>query len=311
MSTAPVDSFSAAPLPQRPDAQRFVDSRRATVADLSASGPRRRASAAESAARALPVEISFLARYGVPAQALQYAAALARRQGVSADAALLAEGIVEEEVFYRSLADFLRVPYFGEAVEVTPASVVTAGRGYARLRDGADGVLWLFAPTGTEIFRLMSAARAAGGRPLFAVTNRSRFIEAVRRADPGDVARAAAFSAERVDPALCVRGSLRRGPLALASGAFAALGLGVLAPAKAVALPCALLLALAFLASVFLRLFACAASLAARERAAWLEDARLPVYTIVVALYDEAAVARQLARAIDRFDYPVLWSKHT
>jgi hypothetical protein len=33
-------------------------------------------------------------------------------------------------------------------------------------------------------------------------------------------------------------------------------------------------------------------------------DAALPVYTVVIALYREASVVRQLARAIDRFDYP-------
>ncbi|MGE3264538.1 MAG: hypothetical protein AB7I51_04795 [Methylocystis sp.] len=60
---------------------------------------------------------------------------------------------------------------------------------------------------------------------------------------------------------------------------------------------------------MLLRLFACAASFEPCADAEPLEDdARLPIYTIVLALYQEAAVVRQLTRAIDRLDYPVLCS---
>lgn len=304
MSMAPVDSFSTVASKERDDA-RLVERRRNALSELSPSVKRRPAPGREGgAARALPVEIAFLAAYGAPVEALQYAAALARRQGVSADAALLAEGIVSEEVFYRSLAAHLDVDFIDEAVEVAASGVATADRGYARLREGSNGVLWLFAPTGTAIFRLMSAARVAKGRPLFAVTTRTRFIEAVRRADPQDLARMAAFSAERADGDLCVRKCLRRRRLAVALAGLATLCAALLSPFETPALVAAMLLAVAFLASIFLRLFACAASFEAHERTGWLADARLPVYTIVIALYKEAPVARQLARALDRLDYP-------
>ncbi|WP_051134155.1 glycosyltransferase [Methylocystis sp. ATCC 49242] len=304
MSMASVDSFSSASPSLKREDTRPVDRRRALSTELPASVQRRPASAKVPAPRALPVEISFLIAYGVPEEVLRYAAETARRQGVSADAALLAEGLVREDVYYRSLADHLKVAFIDEPVEVAPASVVTARLGYARLRDAACGVQWLFAPVGAEIFRLMSAARNAGGRPLFAVTTRTRFIEAVRRAAPKDVAHVAAHSAEFVDRALCVRGSLRRAPLALATGALAALIASLFAPVKAVALAAALLLAVAFLSSVFLRLAACAARGDIHDRVSSIRDAQLPVYTVVIALYKEASVARQLARAIDRFDYP-------
>jgi cellulose synthase/poly-beta-1,6-N-acetylglucosamine synthase-like glycosyltransferase len=126
----------------------------------------------------------------------------------------------------------------------------------------------------------------------------------LRRADPVDVARLAAYSVERVDRDLCVRGSLRRKPFAVAIGALAFVAISLVSPFQPAALTSALLLAAAFLASVYLRLFACAASFETRDRAPWIEESRLPVYTIVVALYKEAAVAAQLARAIDRLDYP-------
>jgi len=302
MSTAPVDSFSAAPPSQREGA-RPIARRRGPGAEKS-STKRPWTTATGIASRPIPVEIAFLADYGVPMEVLHYAVDIARWQGVSPDAALLAEGLVSEEVFYRSLADYLSVSFLDQPVAVSATSMATASHGYARLLDAAHGVMWLFAPTGTEIFRLMSTARNARGRPLFAVTTRARFIEALRCAAPNNVARAAAHSAERVNQALCVRGSLRRGPLALATCAFAALIAGIFAPAKVVALAAAAPLAVAFLASVFLRLVACAARNEISDHVTWIEDARLPVYTVIIALYKEASVASQLARAVDRFDYP-------
>ena len=303
MCAALVDSFSSVePTFATADVDSDIAGRDASPRQPSAR-QRRRVDLRRQSPPALPIEVAFLLGHGVPIEALRYAAALARRQGVSADAALIAEGIVAEEHFYRSLADHLGVPFFERGAEVAPASVATASRGYARLRAGG-GPTWLFAPAGAEIFRLMSAARAANGRPLFAVTTRTRFIEALRRADPVDVARLAAFSVERVDRDLCARGSLKRKPLGLAVGGFALVASSLVSPLPWAALASALLLAASFFASVYLRLFACAASFETRDRAPWIEDARLPVYTIVIALYKEAAVAAQLARAIDRFDYP-------
>ncbi len=298
MSMGSVDRFSAGPS-QRRDETRI--GRRRAAAEPGAPEMRRLSG---PSTRAVPVEIAFLADHGVPIEALHYAAALARRQGVTADAALIAEGIVAEEVFYRALADHLGVAFADAEIDVAPWALATANRGYLRLRETQSGLRWLFAPTGAEIFRLMSATRAAKGRPLFAVTTRARFTQALRGADPADVARAACFSAERVDPDLCVRGSLKRKPLAVATGVFVLLVASLFAPFEAARLASAFVLAAGFLASVLLRLFACAASFEPPPRAEWIDDARLPVYTIVIALYKEAAVARQLARAIDRFDYP-------
>jgi glycosyltransferase XagB len=305
MNTAPVDSHSTDPLFQARE-----DARRRRAAEAAPPEVRRRLRAAASAPRATPVEIAFLADYGVPVEALRYAATLAVRQGVSADAVLLAEGIVAEEVFYRALAKDLGVDFLDGAFDVAPGALATARLGYVRLREAAR-VRWLFAPVGAQIFRLMSVARAAKGRPLFAVTTRSRFIEALRRASSEDVVRAARLSTERVDQDLCVRASLGRRPLALATFALALIVASLFSPLEPASLTMACLLAGAFLASVILRLAACAASFEPEAGVDRIDDARLPVYTVIVALYKEAAVARQLARALDRFDYPVLGSKHT
>lgn len=263
-----------------------------------ATGPR------ETRQEAVPVEIAFLAQYGVPMEALTYAATLARRQGVSADAALLGEGVVPEEVFYRALADHLQVSYLDDALDAAPGAAATVENGYVRLRAHPSGLRWLFAPRGPQIIRLMSAVRAARGRPLFGLTSRSLFMEAASRANPSGTASAAAHSVERVDPHLCVRRSIDRRGLGLATLVLCLLLASLFGVLPDLRLGFSLALAAAFLASVYLRLSVCAIGVGVKDAAGSLEDARLPIYTLVIALYKEAAVAAQLARAIDRFDYP-------
>lgn len=292
---------SADPSPRSWEEARFA--RRRSPSEP-APAARRGSRRSESAPRPPAVEIAFLGNYGVPLEVLNYATAMARRQGVSADAVLLAEGLVAEEVFYRALADHLRVAFVEDDIALAAGAFATAELGYAPLCESAGGLRWLFAPAGAEIFRLMSVVRAARGRPLFALTTRKRFAEALRGARRVEVARAASLSAEHADRELCVRGSLRRRPLALATGIVFAVAASLFAPWEGLRLLSAFIFACAFLSSVLLRLLACAASAGAKDEIGWIDDARAPVYTVVVALYKEAAVVRQLARAIDRFDYP-------
>ncbi len=257
------------------------------------------------AARPLPKEIAFLADYGVPPAVLRYAAALGRRQGVSADAALLAEGLIDEDVFYRALADYLRVDFLPYEAEVEPPgdAGAAAGNGYARLAGNPDGLLWLFAPQGESLVRLIGAARAAGSPRLFAVTTRKLFLAALRREPLQRAGLAASRCAEAANPALCARRALEGRSLAVVIAANAALVACLFAP-SAIALAAALPLAALFLVSVFLRLFACAASFERFEPDYEISEAQLPVYTVIAPLYREARVAPQLARAIDQLDYP-------
>ncbi len=300
MNFVPIDSAAAAAAsPSKDDFRQTVGRR--SLAGAARRVPPRRATAPQP----IPVEIAFLSSHGVPEQVLRFAAATARRQGVCADEALLAEGLVAEDVFYRALAQHLDVDYIDDPVDVCASGVATVECGYARIRDASRNYLWLFAPSGAGVFRLMSVRRAAKGRALFAITTRTRFLEALRRADPDGAARNAAFLAERVDRELCARGGLQRGQVGLLLLALIALVASLYAPFYSLRLASAFLLAAMFFCGAFLRLFACAASIQPSAEAEALEgDARLPIYTIVLALYQEAAVVRQLTRAIDRLDYP-------
>jgi len=301
MSYVPIDSVASS-ASQIKDDHPQVFRRRAFVIS---STVRRISPSQATSPRSIPIEIAFLLDHGAPAQTLEFAAATARRQGVCADEALLAEGLVSEDVFYRSLARHLNVDFIDRPVDVCASGASTAGRGYARIRDPSSGVRWLLAPSGSGVFRLMSACRAAKGRPQFAITTRTRFFEAVRRADPAGAASNAAFLIERVDRDLCARANLRRTHVGLLLTLVIGLSASLYAPFFFLRIASALLLTSAFCCGVFLRLFAFAASFQPGEDAEALEsDVGLPIYTVVVALYQEAVVARQLVRAIDRLDYP-------
>lgn len=252
-----------------------------------------------------PVEIAFLLRHGVSLARLDLAAAIARRQGVPADRALIAEGLLSETCFYRALAAELGVPFLERPVRVTPEGMQSIVDGYARLRAPVDGAHWVFAPCGAAILRLLSLRRLSDEPLLYALTTPTQLTAAVRGAAPEQAAQRAAFSAERVDHELSARASLRaRRPLFYASLLLAFLLGGVFSPVAEVACGSALLLAVAFLASIVLRLSACVASFAPSPRFPRLDDSALPDYTIVIALYREARVVPQLARAIDALDYP-------
>ncbi|WP_395666827.1 glycosyltransferase [Methylocella sp.] len=107
------------------------------------------------------------------------------------------------------------------------------------------------------------------------------------------------------DPALCARDGAGEAQCAAAVGLIVLCALaGALTPGLSRAY--ALAAGLAFLAAVMLRLSSCAASV--RPRAgrplARVDDRLLPPYSIVVALHNEARVARELVRSLDALDYP-------
>jgi glycosyltransferase XagB len=264
------------------------------------------AGSSSPAASELPPEVAFLVDFGVPRIVRLQGAGWARRHGVFADEALLAEGLVDEEVFYRALAERLGLPFLTTAVEIEPGSNFRscAQRGYARLARNGERPEWVCAPQGAAVGRLIGAARTSRRRSGLAITTRANFLDAAVGATLAAVARAAPFCAERADPKLCARQATQGAALPTAAAASLATLAMLFSPNGALALAAALPLALFFAAAVGLRLAACVASLAPDEPEIELADDRLPHYTIVAPLYREARVAPQIARAIDRLDYP-------
>jgi hypothetical protein len=103
--------------------------------------------------------IACLARLGVAPGLLLAAMSSGRRQGVSADAALLALPGVDADHFYRSLARTLGVRFETGPVRLDPSvrwpSAIHAGMAATIGED--NQVVWLLAPRADRIERLVEA----------------------------------------------------------------------------------------------------------------------------------------------------------
>ncbi|MGB6492788.1 MAG: glycosyltransferase family 2 protein [Methylocella sp.] len=257
---------------------------------------------------ALPAALAFLTVHGVSPAVLLTAAAEARRQAIAPEATVLASGTIRERFFYQCLAHHLGAAFIdGEIALGAGARYPHAVHaGLAPLDDG-DGSCWLAAPRGQLLAQLL--ARARGGEGLgarLAITTPSHLSRLVRAAATASILREACLGLANLDPSLSAKAgsSQAQCAVAVAAAAAAILAFG-LAPAFTLALV-SLSMTCFFLASIWLRLFAGAASTACGQEPfrARVEDRRLPVYSIVVALHREARVVPQLAAALAALDYP-------
>lgn len=258
-----------------------------------------------SVGASIPLEIAFLARYGVPRETLAAAAATAIRCGVSPEQALLGEGAIAEDRFYRRLADRLGVPYYkGGSLaddEIAPRDAILAG--FARLDASRSRERAAVAPHGAALRYLLETVEAGRPAPPIAICSRQRLGALVRSRHGERIAEAAAETLEIADPSLSARTGLSLGQVAFTAAAAALLA------ASAVAfpgLPSALIagvLWLIFAAWIVLRSSAVVAAESSSPAPA-LSDAELPLYTIIAALRQEGRVVANLARALDALDYP-------
>jgi cellulose synthase/poly-beta-1,6-N-acetylglucosamine synthase-like glycosyltransferase len=253
-----------------------------------------------SQSTALPVEIGFLAHHGHPPETLRQAAILAQSVGVSADEFVLKHNLVGEDDFYRALGAELQLPFLA-APRLSrsahyPNSVLS---GIAPLADRNSG--FVMAPRAEALARVLRTRPR--GWPL-AVTSPSRLRKAVFRAQgPWIAHRAASDLAER-SPDLAT--DLSYAQIAVLFIGVALVSFGIChAPGLTVATMGAALGPL-FLGMIVLRLAASImnAPIAPTIKSSRTEDADLPVYTIIAALYREKRVVARLIHALSRLDYP-------
>jgi hypothetical protein len=249
-------------------------------------------------------EIAFLANQGVGPGPLLQAMRIADRCRVSADAALLGEGLLAEEDYFRALARHLRVPYFcGElAIDdaIDPARAIASG--IAPLAPNGLRLRAVVAPRGASIRFLVAAAAAGHLQGGFVISSPQRLSALVRAKAGSRIAEAAARDLERRDPTLSAHSGLSRRQIAcIAALAVVGTALWLVAPGVPRA-AASILLWLIFAAWIVVRNLAAAAG--APRAFAPLADEDLPVYSIVAPLYREARVVRKLVKALDAIDYP-------
>ncbi|MGO4869026.1 MAG: glycosyltransferase [Roseiarcus sp.] len=250
-------------------------------------------------------EIAFLVSQGVGPGVLLQAMRIAERCGVGADAALLGEGLVTDEVYYRALARHLRVPYFGGklaiAAGVDPAPAMASG--IATLAPNGLGLRAVVAPRGASVRVLVAAAAAGRLHGGFAISSPQRFNASVRARAGSRVAETAACGLERRDWALSAHAGPSWGQIACVA-ALALVGTTLWPAAPGVPRAAAsIVLWLIFAVWIVVRNLAVAAAGPTRVFAP-LGDGDLPVYSIVAPLHREAGMVRKLVRALDAIDYP-------
>jgi glycosyltransferase XagB len=251
--------------------------------------------------------LAFLSSYGVNPLLLVSAAGEARAQAVAPETALLASGAVQERFFYQCLADDLGAAFVEGDVTLAAGAryPLSIHCGIAPL-DGRDGWRWLSAPHGAMLAELLARARQGERFPDLAITTPSQMSRLLRADAASTVLWEASLGLANLDPNLSAKAGASRAQCVFAMTAIGAASFAFgMAPTSSLAI-ISLTMTCFFLASIWLRLFAGAASTASIQEPYRPDvgDRWLPIYSVVVALHKEARVVPQLIAALDAIDYP-------
>jgi cellulose synthase/poly-beta-1,6-N-acetylglucosamine synthase-like glycosyltransferase len=253
-------------------------------------------------------EIECVRRF-FPWQTIAWAERRAGEIGVGVDRVLIAEGFMSEERYLAALAAWLGVGYLlledvpRTACPLGDLRLIDAARAGVLPLNSADGLVWAVTPrnlAARTLTRLVARSPHLARRIRLTSSEQfSRFIARHGEATLGAVAGRALLTRW---PQFSAAPRRWRPPFMLAAMAFAGIGACYLFPdATRIAIEAAL--AFGFLAWLTLRMIG---SFLAPPlvRPVRIDDQRLPVYTIIVALYREAAAVEELVAALRALDYP-------
>jgi cellulose synthase/poly-beta-1,6-N-acetylglucosamine synthase-like glycosyltransferase len=235
---------------------------------------------------------------------LETAARRADALGVGVDEVLRCHGILPPEQIAWALSDHLGLPLdpLNDDFSTARLDLVRAGV-FARSGRNQKRLVTV-APRGEGVHRL---ADALASNPRLArhvrMVSPERLSAHVRKVCAGELAREAVYGLRKRSPdlsAIGYGGRQLRWFTVLFSAAVIATGL--LAPDRLL-VAVEYFLALSFLSWMLLRLLVCTVRVA-RKSAREIPDRMLPIYTIIVPLYREAAVVPNLIAALRRLDYP-------
>lgn len=250
-------------------------------------------------------------RHLLPRRVIAAAERRARSIGVGAERVLHCLGAITEERYLAALAHWLGTAFEqfdGIARADCPLSddqlVDAAAAGLLPLRLGGK-LTWIVAPRGLTARRLSDMRRS---RPSwlnsFRLTSPERLQQFVEQHAQGAIGRRAADGLRLSRPHLSnAPRPHRRRLLTTAGWALAAFAFFAAAPLLVIESLSGLFCAL-FLAAALLRLLCAGFRGRSPPEPKPIGDAQLPIYTIICALYREAAVIDKLVAAIQALDYP-------
>jgi cellulose synthase/poly-beta-1,6-N-acetylglucosamine synthase-like glycosyltransferase len=228
--------------------------------------------------------------------------------GLGADRVLVARGAISEDLYGRALAASLGAVF----APLDDLSRTACALPDSRLFEGIAAGLLPFDIDGERV--LVASLRGLTARKLvtqlrsrpqlarrFRITTDVRLKNFVMRTAHHALGEKAAEELKTTEPKMSAATRTSRLPaLGAAAAAIAAI---ISAPAAALAL-IEVSLSLVFLAWAGLRLLGAITPDVGKPSARRLSDDKLPVYTIIVALYREAASVADLVRALNALDYP-------
>lgn len=255
---------------------------------------------------------SILARLGIAKPAVRAAALRAERHGTTIETELIAARSLRQDLYYEAMADTLSLTFIREIdprqVIVTPSIDVLLKDPARPLKlDSGDGrTVTVIAPRAEELEGL---SRLMEKRPqlrhslaVAAPASIRQAVWRVREEERVEACRRQLFESRPQASARLVTTGWQGFLLALVLAAFAAGALNAPGPTL---LLLHLMLTATFSACMTLRLLAAFHRPAVRESLPPAEEgAELPVYTVLVAMYREAAVAGQLVAALDAIRWP-------
>jgi glycosyltransferase XagB len=259
-------------------------------------------------------ELDCLRRVLAP-ELLRAAEARARELGIGADQVLILWGTIDEEAYLRRLAFHtgIAIESFsevgrGDSLRRDRQILQAAELGLIRLRrDGRP--IWTLAPRHLAARRLCRlVARYPDLTKRLRLATSSHLHQFLLHQTDDVLGRAAANGLRRRFPKMSAAPTAVQGPrwrrhLQRFKGPLGIAALMLLPPILALD-AWSVALALWFLAFIGLRLWGCFMPRLPQPKLQRLPDHRLPVYTVIAALYREAKSVGPLMQAIDAFDYP-------
>jgi hypothetical protein len=229
--------------------------------------------------------------------------------GVGADQVLITSGLISEETYVAALAAHLGMafdPLFGTPRHQCPSSdealIRSANTGMLYLED-RDGSHFVVVPRLVDSRRLVELTQQGGDMASrIRLTSSARLRDFVKRHSTATIAHRAADALAEDHPELSA-GVARRQRLRLLSILAFAAAVAFAAPVAALS-AVEVTLATVFVAWTGLRLLGLLTERLSRRRSRPHSDHQLPLYSVIIALYREAAAVPGLIGALRALDYP-------
>jgi len=247
----------------------------------------------------------------LPAAVLAAAEQRAARLATGADRILIAAGTLDEEAYLRMQGAALGITF--EPLDGMPRAqcpldddrlIETATTGLLPLATD-DGIVIVVAPLGAAVRRIIGLiGETPGMAKRFRFTTAERFARFVLRGAGARIAANATETLRRDRPMLSAAARLKPGNLVSLTVIVPLAAAGFIWAPHIAAHAFEIALASVFVAWFGLRLIGAFVRRPAAAATTVVEDGTLPVYSVICALYREAASVNGLLSAIEKLDYP-------